>query len=100
MVQTSQQYEEIFDKLNVLFLNYSTQMTALDTKRQKVIDLMKSIHNEYKLGKVEEDNVEDVDIDDEDNDNVIFVWHTSSSSSFFSFLFLFTLIFSPCPLNF
>ena len=47
-IENDAQYEEIFNKLNELFLGYSNDMTVIDQKRQKVIDLMKAMHAEFK----------------------------------------------------
>ena len=56
-----QQYEEAFAKLNELFLGYSNDMTVLDEKRKKVIELMKSMHDviKKKQGPAEEDGDEE-----------------------------------------
>jgi hypothetical protein len=66
-IENDEQYEEVFTKLNELFLEYSNEMTVLDQKRQKVIDLMKSIHTEFKQkqGIGHDDEEVDEDIEDE-----------------------------------
>ena len=73
-IENDEQYEEVFTKLNELFLGYSNEMTQLDAKRQKVIDLMKSIHTEFKskqgiLGEdfFDGDEDEDGDLDGDDD---------------------------------
>ena len=42
-IKTDDEYEKIFSKLNDLFLNYSTHLSSLEGKRQKVVSLMKLV---------------------------------------------------------
>jgi len=48
LVTTTDQYDNVFGKLNDLFLDYSNNMSALDEKRQHIIELMKVIHTKFK----------------------------------------------------
>lgn len=63
-IENDEQYEEVFTKLNELFLGYSNDMTTLDEKRKKVIDLMKSIHAEFKNKQGTTNDEEEADGED------------------------------------
>lgn len=70
-IENDEQYEEIFIKLNKLSFDYSNDMTAIDQKRQNVIDLMRAMHAEFKRKKAIVDEENDDENDGEnDGENV------------------------------
>jgi len=77
VLHNDEQYEEVFNQLNELFLEYSNNMTTLDGKRKIIIDLMKAIHSEFKYKQeivknyIKEDEDEETDEEtDEDEESI------------------------------
>jgi hypothetical protein len=57
-------FDSLFDKLNTIFMDYSSKISAMDTKRKNVIEKMTVLHEKHKKdgGDIE------VSEDDEDDD--------------------------------
>lgn len=60
-------FEEVFHKLQDLFMQYSDEMKTMDDKRQKTIVFLKAVHKEYKKNHPHDYSFPDMSDDMDEN---------------------------------